>query len=90
MKVQKSLIKVGVSVTHTCVYGMGKSTGLVVAEAGNRYSRRYVWVNYTHPKTHKTYNCAFWDQVLRLASTKVIVRPATVELDSNVALHTNS
>jgi hypothetical protein len=89
MKVQKSLIKVGSTVGHSSQYGMGKSTGMVVAEAGNKYGRRYVWVNYTHPKTKKTYNCAFWDAVLLLSNRAHVVRPA-MDLDSNVSLHTNA
>lgn len=89
MKTVKSPIKVGSTVGHTSKFGMGNSTGMVVAEAGNRYGRRYVWVNYTHPKSKKTYNCAFWDAVLLLSNRLHVVRPA-MDLDSNVSLHTNS
>jgi hypothetical protein len=87
MKVTKSLIKVGSVVGHTSQYGMGNSTGMVVAEAGNKYGRRYVWVNYTHPLTKKTYNCAFWDATLLLSNRAHVVRPA-IELNSNVSLFT--
>jgi hypothetical protein len=87
MKVTKSLIKVGSTVGHTSKYGMGNSTGLVVAEAGNKYGRRYVWVNYTHPRTKTTYNCAFWDAVLILSNRFHVVRPA-IDLHTNTSLFT--
>jgi hypothetical protein len=87
MKVAKSLIKVGSSVSHTSIYGMAKSTGLVVAEAGNKYGRRYVWVNYTNLKTKKTYNCAFWDAVLVLSNRSQIAQPA-IDLHTNTSLFT--
>ncbi len=68
-------IRVGVSVTHTSKYGMGLATGLVVAEAGMRYGRRYVWVNYTVDSRKKTYNSAFWEEVLVFSPVKTIAYP---------------
>lgn len=68
-------IRVGVYVTHTSIYGMSKESGRVIAEAGTRYGRRYVWVNYTLRKTGKTYNSAFWDNVLLISSIKTTVYP---------------
>lgn len=68
-------IRVGVSVTHKNKYGMTLATGLVVAEAGTRYGRRYVWVNYTIESRKKTYNSAFWDEVLVVSSIKTIAYP---------------
>ena len=68
-------IRVGGFVSHTSKYGMGKESGRVIAEAGNRYGRRYVWINYTIKATGKTYNSAFWDNVLVISSTKTIVYP---------------
>ena len=80
-------IGVGSFVKHTSVYGMGKQSGRVIAEAGTKYGRRYVWVNYT---THnKTFNSAFWDGVLVLSSVKTPVCPSTVDLDNHVSLHTS-
>ena len=68
-------IRVGQFVKHTSKYGMTEETGCVISEAGTKYGRRYVWVNYTVKKTGKTYNSAFWDQVLTLSPQKSIVRP---------------
>ena len=65
----------GAFVSHTSIYGMTKESGRVIAEAGTRYGRRYVWVNYTIKATKKTYNSAFWDQVLRISPVKTIVYP---------------
>lgn len=87
MKVTKSPIKVGSVVGHSSQYGMGNSTGLVVAEAGNKYGRRYVWVNYTHPRSKKTYNCAFWDAVLNLSNRAHVAQPA-IPLNPNTSLFT--
>ena len=87
MKVHKSPIHVGSTVGHSSQYGIGNSTGLVVAEAGTKYGRRYVWVNYTHPRTKKTYNCAFWDAVLILSTRSQIAHPA-IDLFSTTSLFT--
>lgn len=70
-------VQVGSFVSHTSKYGMAEVIGMVIAEAGNRYGRRYVWVNYTVPKRKKTYNSAFWDAVLEVSSKKSIVYPAS-------------
>lgn len=70
-------IQVGRTVTHSSVYGMGLSVGYVIAEAGNRYGRRYVWVNYTVESSQKTFNSAFWDAVLTPSTRKAIVLPPT-------------
>jgi len=71
-------INIGSSVSHTSTYGMQGAHGKVVAEAGVRYGRRYVWVNYTTPKTGKTFNSAFWDQVLRPSLKNPTVLPGTI------------
>lgn len=76
-----SNIKVGSFVGHTSQYGMGNMPGRVIAEAGMRYGRRYVWVNYTH--NGKTYNSAFWDAVLVLTDAYSPVLPPTTEITSH-------
>lgn len=68
-------IQVGQFVKHTSKYGMSKETGCVVSEAGTKYGRRYVWVNYTVKKTGKTYNSAFWDHVLVLSPLRTKILP---------------
>lgn len=75
MKSTQHGIKVGMTVTHSSVYGMGQAAGAVIAEAGTRYGRRYLWINYT--RKGKTFNSAFWDAVLTPSSMKVTVRPPT-------------
>ncbi len=79
-KQQNHNIKVGMFVGHTSQYGMGKMPGRVIAEAGMRYGRRYVWVNYT--ANGKTYNSAFWDDVLLPTDAYSVVLPPTVESTS--------
>ena len=81
MKNTKSQIKVGSFVGHTSQYGMGCVKGCVIAEAGTRYGRRYVWVNYT--SKGKTFNSAFWDAVLLLSNCHSVVLPPTTENTSH-------
>lgn len=83
MKITKSALKVGSIVSHTSIYGMGGASGRVIAEAGTRYGRRYLWVNYTVKRTGVTYNSAFWDQALVPSNKKVVVRPPTTENTSH-------
>jgi hypothetical protein len=54
-------------VTHLSKFGMSKQAGLVVAEAGVKYGRQYVWVAWIHPLTHEIMKTAFWTQVLRIS-----------------------
>lgn len=54
---------------------MSKETGAVIAEAGTRYGRRFLWINYTATKTGKTYNSAFWDAVLILSPLRTPILP---------------
>lgn len=75
-----SPLKVGSFVTHRAKAGMGMVTGRVVAEAGAKYGRRYLWVNYTN-KRGITFNSAFWDAVLRPSKQSSIVRPPTQEME---------
>jgi len=64
-------------VGHNSQYGMGSVTGCVVAEAGVKYGRRYLWVNYT--TKGKTYNSAFWDGVLFPSNERSEVLAPTTE-----------
>jgi len=80
MKKTQTQVRVGAFVCHTSEYGMGKVTGRVVAEAGMRYGRRYMWVNYT--TKGKTYNSAFWDAVLVPSNRVSKVQAPTVESTS--------
>jgi len=81
MKNTNQAVKVGSFVGHTSQYGMGNVTGRVIAEAGARYGRRYVWVNYT--TKGKTFNSAFWDAVLLLSDRYSVVLPPTTENTSH-------
>lgn len=80
MKKHQNSIVVGMFVGHTSQYGMGKVTGRVIAEAGMRYGRRYLWVNYT--TKGKTFNSAFWDAVLLPSNYASKVQAPTVESTS--------
>jgi hypothetical protein len=80
MKKTQHSIVVGMFVGHTSQYGMGKATGRVIAEAGMRYGRRYLWVNYT--TKGKTFNSAFWDAVLVPSNAYSPVLPPTTESTS--------
>lgn len=46
---------------------MNKQAGLVVAEAGVKYGRRYVWVAWIAPKTQAIMKTAFWTDILRVS-----------------------
>lgn len=81
MKNTHQTVKVGSFVGHTSQYGMGRVTGRVVAEAGTRYGRRYVWVNYT--TKGKTFNSAFWDAVLLPSNRYSPVLPPTTEFTTH-------
>ena len=81
----KSQIGVGSFVTHKSKYGMHNAIGRVIAEAGTKYGRRYVWVNYTVRDTNKTFNSAFWDQVLIPTTKTSVVRPGTIPIQSSLA-----
>lgn len=81
MKNTNQAVKVGTFVGHTSKHGMGNVTGCVIAEAGTRYGRRYVWVNYT--TKGKTFNSAFWDAVLLPSNRYSPVLPPTTENTSH-------
>lgn len=54
-------------VTHNSKFGMSKQAGLVVADAGVKYGRHYVWVSWVHPETQDIMKTAFWDHILRVS-----------------------
>jgi hypothetical protein len=63
----KTPVPINSVVTHLSKYGMKKQAGLVVADAGTKYGRQYVWVSWVAPKTLVVMQTAFWTQVLRVS-----------------------
>lgn len=61
-----TLIPLNSVVTHVSKYGMKRQSGLVVADAGTKYGRQYVWVAWIAPKTQQIMKTAFWTQILRV------------------------
>jgi hypothetical protein len=59
-------LQLGTAVKHRVPSMMYHQSGIIVAPAGVRHGNRYFLVSYTDPTTKKTWQTAFWEQVLKI------------------------